>query len=74
MALRLAAELWAKARQRERPTAEAKDLDIDVILAAKPLSFGPAPPRTGARSGRIDSKSIDTDPDRDSHVGLPQKP
>lgn len=42
-ALQLAADLWARARQQGRPTADAKDLDVDVILAAQSLSFGPAP-------------------------------
>lgn len=42
-ALRLAAELWAKARQQGRPSADHKDLDVDVTLAAQALSFGPAP-------------------------------
>src|ERR1035437_7776974 len=42
-ALRLAEDLWDAARQQGRPTADAKDLDMAVILAAPALSFGPAP-------------------------------
>ncbi len=39
-AMRLAAELWAQARQQGRPTAGDKTIDSDMILAAQTLTLG----------------------------------
>ncbi len=35
-----AAELWAQARRRGRPTADPKELDCDVILASQAIQEG----------------------------------
>jgi predicted nucleic acid-binding protein len=42
-ALSLAAELWARARNAGTPTADAKELDCDVLIAAQALDMGFAP-------------------------------
>jgi len=42
-AMKLAAEMWANARQRGMPTADPHALDVDVILAAQVLAAGLQP-------------------------------
>ena len=42
-ALRLAADLWAQSRRQGRPTASPQSVDVDFLLAAQALTFGPPP-------------------------------
>jgi predicted nucleic acid-binding protein len=39
-ALQLAAQLWAQARNAGMPTADPKELDCDVLIAAQALTMG----------------------------------
>jgi len=42
-ALRLGAKLWARARNAGTPTADPKELDADVLIAAQALDMGLPP-------------------------------
>lgn len=42
-ALKLAAELWARARNTGKPTGDLRELDCDVLIAAQAINCGFAP-------------------------------
>ena len=46
-ALKMAAKLWAKARNAGTPTADPKELDADVLIAAQAIDVGL--PESGVR-------------------------
>ncbi len=52
-AMRLAAELWAQARQNGWATADPHALDGDVILAAQALVLTPAPEGLVVATGNV---------------------
>lgn len=56
-ALRLAAELWARARQ-QAPTADPQALDVDVILSAQALTVGFAPREFVVATGNLGHLSL----------------
>jgi predicted nucleic acid-binding protein len=51
--LRLAAELWSEARRRGTPTADARALYIDVILAAQVRNLGIPTPQVVVATSNV---------------------